>query len=162
MGTIRAWAVPRRRAIILIGMGLAIITMIAGIMAAGLHLYARRHRASSYGISDPASTALRVENHTRDFVITRIIIEDQGRTTIIADVRQEVLPEEKQVIELAAGRYIATVRFVEIMRTPTYLSPNDLFLPLHLDPGKAVILSLEDGIASPETRLYLPPRLVSK
>lgn len=65
--------------VLLILGGLIVVLAVGALVWANAY----RHTASTYGIADPSSAALRIENRTTDFAITRVTIEDaEGRVAI--------------------------------------------------------------------------------
>lgn len=138
------------------------LIVVLGVAAIALAVNARRHRASTYGIEDPSSAALRIENRTTDFAIARLSIEDAAAGVILEEVRGEIGPGAHHVLELAPGTYVVTVFYVEISMAVMGRPEGTLSASLKASPGKAAILHLSGGRSSPEAIIFVPPELLLK
>jgi ubiquinone/menaquinone biosynthesis C-methylase UbiE len=121
-----------------------------------------RHEASTYGIADPSSAALRVENRTTDFAITRVSIEEPERSVTVQDVGREIGPSAEAVLEIAPGAYLVKVFYVEISQAVPDRPQGFLSGTFSVSPGKATVLHLQGGRSSPESFIFIPPELAFK
>jgi len=116
-----------------------------------------RHQASTYGIDDPASAALRVENRTSDFAITHVSIEDAEAGRAVRDVQGEIGAGAGVDLEIAPGTYLVKVFYVEINQAVADRPKGFLSESCSVSPGKAVVLCLQGGaFVSGRPDLYPP------
>jgi hypothetical protein len=121
-----------------------------------------RHKASTYGIVDPSSAALRIENRTADFAITHVSVEGPERSVAVQDVRGEIGPDAEAVLEIAPGAYLVTVFYVEISQAVPDRPQGFLSGSFSVAPGKAAVLYLQGGRSSPESFIFISPELAFK
>ena len=156
-------APPRRRGgwktkLLILG-GLIVLVAWASITWA---ISANRHKASTYGIADPSSAALRIENRTADFAITRFSVEEPEGGVAVQDVRGEIGPGAEAVLEITSGAYLVTVFYVEIGQAAPDRPQGFLSGSFSVVPGKAAIMHLQGGRSSPESFIFIPPELAIK
>jgi len=120
---------------------------------------AHRHRASTYGINDPSGAALRIENRTSDFAITRVTIADAEERVAFREVGIEIGIGAETVLEIAPGTYLVSVRYVETSQVVPWRPEGSLNESIVISPGKAVLLCLQGGRSSPEGSIFIPPEL---
>lgn len=137
----------------LIVLGAGSLTWAAGVV---------RHKASTYGIADPSSAALRMENRTSDFAITHVTIEDAKERGAVRDVHGEIGTGAESVLEIAPGTYLVRVSYVETGQAVPWRPKGSLSESFTISPGRAVILYLQGGRSSPEGLISVPPALVFK
>lgn len=123
---------------------------------------ARRHRASTYGISDASRAALRIENKTSDFAIKRVFIEDAELLVGTQDEYGGIAAGEKEAFEIAPGSYQVKVFYVESSQVWAFRPEGSLSELVTVGPGEAAILRLEGGRSSPEGMIFIPPKLTIK
>ena len=122
----------------------------------------RRHRASTYGITDPSGSALKIENRTSDFAITRVNIADAEERVAFLDMSIEIGNGAETVLEIAPGTYLVRVHYVETGQVVPWRPQGSLSESIAVSPGKAGLLRLQGGRSSPEGSIYIPPELVLK
>jgi len=159
-GEEKGQAPPRRRGgwttmLLILG---GLIVLGAGSLMWAVSVY--RHRASTYGITDPSGAALRIENRTSDFAITRVTIEDPEERVAFRDVGIEIGTGAGTVLEIAPGTYLVRVHYVETDQAVPWRPQGSLSESIVVSPGKAVILCLQGGRSSPEGSIFVPPLLV--
>ena len=120
------------------------------------------HKASSYGIVDPSSAALRIENRTTDFAITRVFVGETEDGYTDEGVHQEIGPGAGAVIELEPGDYLLKISWVEIGQVEAFVPKGDLTERLNLSAGEAEVLHMQGGRWSSGGLLCIPPSLVYK
>jgi hypothetical protein len=123
---------------------------------------AHRHGASTYGIADPSSAALRIENRTTDFAITRVSFEGTAQGEAVRDVYGEIAVDAEAVLEIAPGTYLVKVFYVEIKQAVAGRPKGFLSESFSVSPGKAAVLSFQGGRSSPEGMVFIPPKLALK
>jgi hypothetical protein len=123
---------------------------------------ARRHEASAYGINDPSSAALRVENRTSDFAIARVIIKDAEGLVTLQEEYGEITMGAEEVLEIEPGTILVSVYYVETAMAVMGRPSGSLEETVTVAPGKAAILVLQGGRSSPDGLVYVPPVLVEK
>jgi hypothetical protein len=136
--------------------GLIALGVGALMLAASVH----RHKASTYGITDPSGAALRIENRTSDFAITRVTIADAEERVAFRDVGIEIGIGAATVFEIAPGTYLIRVHYVETGQVVPWRPQGSLNESIAVSPGKAVLLCLQGGRSSPEGSIFIPPVLV--
>lgn len=142
-----------------------ILLILGGLIALGVGALmwtanVNRHRASTYGITDPSGSALRIENRARNFAITRVTIADADKRVALRDVGIEIGIGAETVIEIAPGTYIVSVNYVEISQVVPWRPHGHLSVSIVASPGKAVLLYFQGGSSSPDGSIFLPPVLV--
>jgi len=147
----------KTKLLILLG-GLILLGMGSLIWAESVN----RHQASTYGIADPSSAALRIENRTSDFAVTRVTLQNTEGFVTIRDVGHEISMGEEAVVEIAPGAYLVMVFYGETTQTVAGRPKGSLSASFTVSPEKAVILCLQGGRSSPEGLIFLPPELVFK
>ncbi len=161
--TDRSGQAPARRlrgwmlSLLILGVLIAVGTVLI-IRAAG----ARRHEASTYGISDPSSAALRIENRTSDFTITRVFIETAEGRVAVQDEYGEIDAGAATVLEIAPGSYVVNVFYVESSQVWAFRPKGSLSESVTLPSGRAAVVRLAGGRSSPEGLIFVPPELVLK
>jgi hypothetical protein len=137
----------------LVAVALVVLGWLAGV---------RRHRASTYGISDPGRAALRIENKTSDFAISRISIGNAETNVFDRDVDQEIGMGTGIVLDLEPGEYIIQVYWVESGQVEAYVQKGESLASFSVSPGEAALLRLESGRAPHGGMMWIPPELVLK
>lgn len=158
-GSMPVWQRLGRRARILLVAGLVVTMALAALNWASR---SNRHRAATYGIVDPSSAALRVENKTNDFALTRVSLEDPERAVTIHDVPGEIAPGQETVLEIAPGAYVAKVFYVEANQVLGFRPKGSLSELITVSPGEATIVRFQGGRSSPNTLFFVPPELALK
>lgn len=157
--SIPVWQRAGRRARVLFVAGLVVVVAFAALKwASG----SNRHRAATYGIVDPLSAALRVENKTNDFALTRVSLEDPERAVTIQDLPGEIAPGEEAVLEIAPGTHAVTVFYVEANQVLGFRPKGSLSESITVSPGEAAIVRFQGGRSSPDTLFFVPPELALK
>ncbi|NIS80250.1 MAG: hypothetical protein GTO14_08580 [Anaerolineales bacterium] len=155
-------AQPRQRGvwttILLILGGLIALGVGATMWAASVH----RHKASTYGITDPSASALRIENRTSDFAITRVTIVDAEERVAFQEAGMGVGVGAETVLEIAPGTYLVRVDYAETGVVVPWRPQGSLSESIKLSPGEAVLLCLQGGRSSPEGSIFIPPVLALK
>jgi hypothetical protein len=136
------------------------LVVLVGLLVWGAQ--GRRHRASTYGITDPSLAALRIENETTDYAITHISIEDSEQHVVSWEETIEIEPGENTVISLEPGNHIVRLRYVEVKQAEAHRPKGTLDQPVAVSAGEAVLLSLEGGRSSPGASIVVAPRVVAK
>jgi hypothetical protein len=121
-----------------------------------------RHQAATYGIVDPSCAALRVENRTNDFALTRVSLEDPERTLTIHDVPGEIAPGQEALLEIPPGAHVVTVFYVEANQVLGFRPKGSLSESVTVSPGEAAIVRFQGGRSSPDTLFFVPPELAVK
>jgi hypothetical protein len=119
----------------------------------------RRHRASTYGITNPSGSALKVENRSSDFAITRITIADAEERVPFRDMVIEIGVGAETALEIPPGTSFVTVHYVELGQAVPGRPQGSLSESIVVSPGKAVLLSLQGGRSSPASSIFIPPVL---
>jgi hypothetical protein len=138
--------------------GLIFVAVLSIIVAVNAH----RHRASTYGITEPSSAALRIESRTSDYTIKRVSVQEAEGGTVVQDIHSQIDPGAETVLEIAPGAYLATVSYVESNQVVPFRPEGSLSASFSVSPGKAIVLCLEGGRSSPEALISIPPKLVFK
>ena len=120
------------------------------------------HRAASYGVTDPSSAVLRIENKTTDFAIARVLVGESASGVINQKVHPEIGPGQGATIELEAGDYMVTIHWVEIGQVEAFVPKGDLTERVDLSTGEAAVLHLHGGRWSSDSLLCIPPKLKVK
>jgi hypothetical protein len=123
---------------------------------------AHSHRASTYGIVDPNRAALRIENRTSDFAISRVTIARADTQIVDQDLHQEILMDAGNVLDLEPGDYVLDVYWVESGQVEAYQKKGESHASFSVSPGQAVVLRLKGGRAPGEGLFWMPPELVFK
>lgn len=131
-----------------------VITLLAWILGTP------SHKASSYGIVDPSSAALRVENRTTDFAIARVLIGEPESGIINQKVHHEIGPGAGAAIELEPGDYLLEISWVEIAQVEAFVPKGELTERIDLSAGEAAVLHLQGGRWASDGLLCIPPKLV--
>jgi hypothetical protein len=140
---------------------LAGIIILAGASITwGVGVY--RHKASTYGIADPSSAVLSMENRTSDFAIRRVLIEDAAGGVVVADVYSEIGTGAGVVLEIVPGAYSVSVFYEEISQGVAWRPRGSVDASFSVSPGKAVVLYMQGGRSSPDGLFFIPPELVFK
>jgi hypothetical protein len=137
----------------LIAVGAALIIWVPSV---------HRHKASTHGIADPSSAALRIANRTTDFAIRSVSIGDAEGDVADQVVHNEIGPGAEAVVEIAPGSYLVSVSYVETNQVLPYRPEGALGESFTVSPGKAVILHLKGGRSSPESLIFIAPKLAFK
>jgi len=156
-------APPRRRG----GWKTKLFIVVGGLILLGMGSLiwtesVNRHQASTYGIADPSSAALRIENRTSDFAITRVTLQNTEGSVAVRDVGHEIRMGEEAVVEITPGAYLVMVFYGETTQTAAGRPRGSLNASFTVSLGQAVILCLQGGRSSPEGLVFLPPELVFK
>ena len=138
--------------------GLIALGVGALVWTANVH----RHRASTYGITDPSGSALRIENRASDFAIIHVTIADAQDRVVFRDEIIEIGMGAASVFEISPGTYLVTVHYVEINQAVMGRPQGALSESIAVSSGRAVLLSLQGGRSSPEGSIFLPPVFVLK
>ena len=142
---------------------LALMSLLAlGILVVAWQSGLRTHRAATYGISDDSRAALRIENKTTEFAISRISIGDAGSNIFDRDVNQEIGMGTGTVLDLEPGNYILRVYWVESGQVEAYVRKGDTLASFSVAPGEAAVLRLKSGRANRGGLLWIPPELAFK
>lgn len=144
-----------RRLAFLVAGALIVLAVVVIVWASN----ARRHRASTYGISDTSRAALRIENRTSDFAIKRVFIEDADLLVGTQDQYGGISAGAKEAFEIAPGSYQVKVFYVESSQVWAFRPEGSLSKLVTVGPGEAAILRLEGGRSSPEGMIFIPPKL---
>ena len=144
--------------ILLVLVFLLVVTIALVAWQAGV----RSHRAATYGITDPQRAALRIENKSSEFAISRITIGDATTNVFDQDLNREIGMGTGAVLELEPGDHIVRVYWVESAQVEAYAHTGDTLASFHVSPGKAAILHLIGGRATKGGLMWIPPELVLK
>lgn len=144
--------------LLLILVGLIILGMGGLTWAVSVH----RHKASTYGISDPMGSVLKIENRASDFAITRVSIAGAEERVVLRELGIEIGSGESTILELSPGTFLVTVDYAEAGVVVPFRPQGSLSRTIVVSPGKAVLLSFEGGRSSPEASIFIPPVLILK
>jgi hypothetical protein len=150
---------PRGRAGWVIGLVAAGGLLVAAIVTLASVAGASRHKASSYGVQEPSRAVLSLRNRTSDFAMTSLILKDPDTQMVLQQVWEEIEPGGSSILTVAPGSYRVAVSFAEIGQQVPEWPSGSLSVDVTIPAGRAAIVRLEGGHASPDGILYVPPEL---
>jgi len=139
-----------------------VLLLAAAVILIAWILGSASQKASSYGIVDPTSAVLRIENKTTDFAITRVFVGEAETGFVDEEMHNEIGPGKGAVVELEPGDYLVKISWVEIAQVEAFVPKGDLTERLDLAPGEAAILHMQGGRWHSDGLLCIPPKLAFK